>query len=100
VAANPGWDKPFEWDRSGAIFMSADRSFQGFTVIGVTPGAPAAEAGLMPGDVVVAVNGRPAAEFTLPEFRAMMTRDGTRVVLRIKRGEEVKEAAFKPRTLI
>ena len=31
---------------------------QGATIVGVVPGAPAAEAGLVPGDVIAAVAGR------------------------------------------
>jgi hypothetical protein len=97
---SPGWDRPIEWDRSGAVVMSADLTFKSFRVLGVIKGSPAAEAGLAAGDVITAVNGRPAGEFTLPQFREMLKRDGDRITLEVKRGEETREVTFLLRKLI
>jgi hypothetical protein len=97
---NPGWDRPFEWDGSGAVVMSADLTFQSFRVLGVIKGSPAAEAGLAAGDVITAVNGRPAGEFTLPQFRGMLKRDGDRITLEVRRGKEIRKVTFVLRTLI
>jgi serine protease Do len=46
---------------------------------------PAAEAGLQPGDVLIAVND--AEVDTLDEFREAVDKSGTTVALRIQRGE-------------
>jgi S1-C subfamily serine protease len=40
---------------------SASFGGQGATIVGVVPGAPAASAGLVPGDVIIAVAGRPVS---------------------------------------
>jgi serine protease Do len=48
-------------------------------------GGAAAEAGVQPGDVVIAVNGAPVA--TPAEFRVAVERAGATVALLIQRGE-------------
>jgi membrane-associated protease RseP (regulator of RpoE activity) len=54
------------YDRSG---MRIERETAGFRIISVSSGTPAAEAGLHLGDVIVAVDGRPASSITLPTLR-------------------------------
>ncbi len=54
------------YDRSG---VRIETEPAGFRVVSVAPGTPAAEAGLHPGDVIVAVDGRPASSITLPGLR-------------------------------
>ncbi len=55
-------------------------------VLGPLPGSPAFEAGLMPGDVLVSVDGRPIEGFTLDETVALIRGPkGTEVVLGVSR---------------
>lgn len=54
------------YDRSG---MRIETESAGFRLVSVAAGTPAAEAGLHPGDVIVAVDGRPASVITLPGLR-------------------------------
>ncbi len=100
LETRPGWDAPLDWDRSGMVVMTADASFKTFQVLGVAPGTPAAEAGLAPGDVIASIDGRPAGETTLPQFRKMLKNDGATVTLGIVRGEESKTVVLKLRKLI
>jgi predicted metalloprotease with PDZ domain len=51
------------YDRSG---MRIETGPTGFRVLSVAAGTPAAEAGLHPGDVIVAIDGRPASSISLP----------------------------------
>ena len=57
------------FDRSGAWL---NQSAQGFEVVDVTAGGPAAEAGLKVGDEITAVDGRPASRWFLSDLRARL----------------------------
>ena len=60
---------PFDldtYDRSG---LRIEANPAGFRVVSVSYGTPAAEAGLRPGDIILAVNGQPATSITLPSLR-------------------------------
>ncbi|MFL5381787.1 MAG: PDZ domain-containing protein [Longimicrobiaceae bacterium] len=59
-------------------------------VTGVEPNSSAARAGILPGDVLLAVNGRDARERGLFGQRVY----GTRYTLRIRRGTEERDIAF------
>lgn len=54
------------FDRSGMWINAGE---QAFDVVDVTPGGPAAAAGLQVGDRIVAVDGAPVASASLPDFR-------------------------------
>ncbi|HEV2651378.1 MAG TPA: PDZ domain-containing protein [Rhizomicrobium sp.] len=70
------------YDRAGVWFNLAQN---GFTVIDVTKGGPAATAGLMPGDIITAVDGKPNP--ALPDMRYRLRNDppGTVVSLTVMR---------------
>ncbi len=73
---------------------------QGASVIGVSPGGPAAEAGVATGDVIVAINGEattgPNASREVVEHMAGVKPD-TRVTLKVMRDGKVKEFQVTPR---
>jgi len=54
------------YDRSGMWINAGEQAFE---VVDVTPGGPAAAAGLQVGDRIVAVDGAPVASAGLPDFR-------------------------------
>jgi C-terminal processing protease CtpA/Prc len=54
-------------------------------------------AGVREEDVLVAIDGRPAAALTLEEVRAQLRREGEERVLTIKRGDERRRDAELPR---
>jgi hypothetical protein len=69
VAPSAGRPQPDAYDRSG---MWLRRVAAGFEVAGTVSGGPADEAGLHAGDVVVAVDGVPAAAVDLIALRARL----------------------------
>lgn len=81
---NANFGKPEAYDRAGVWI---ERGENGFEVIDVMQGSPAAEAGLKPGDVVVAVNGRSWTSIPLSALRAELSAAaGRRVRLTVAGG--------------
>ena len=74
-------------DRGG---MWLERGDDGFKVVDVVTGGPAATAGLKAGDVIVEVNGYPSAQLMLPAVREVLRAPpGARVKLKKADGNEV-----------
>ena len=91
---------PFAPTRSfGATLLSDGPDFTVFTVTGVTPGTPAEEAGLEVGDVITAVDGKPAADLRLADVRRLLLEDGAHRVLDVRRGEESVKLEFTVKVL-
>jgi S1-C subfamily serine protease len=87
------------FDRAGLWF---NLGHDGFDIVDVTKGAPADQAGLKSGDVIVGVDGTPASNLKLYEVRQRL-RDqapGTVVKFAVKRGSEAKDVAVTLRDLI
>jgi len=95
---NRDYGSPMDYDRSGMWINAAD---DGFVVKSVMPGGPADRAGLKVGDVITAVNGKPAAGLALSDLRRMLSHEapGTRVMVTLKRGKSVHTATFVLRTI-
>ncbi len=76
------------FDRAG---MWINNSAKGFEVVDVTKGSPAKKAGLMKGDVITAVDGKPANTVKLYELRQRLRDDapGTKVDFTLASGKTV-----------
>jgi S1-C subfamily serine protease len=76
---------------------------QGATIMGVSPGGPAAEAGLAAGDVIVALNG---AQITGPDAprqvvaRMVTVKPDSKVTLKVMREGKPKEFQVTPRASV
>jgi hypothetical protein len=92
-AAEP--NSPFEADMSGLHLTASGSDFRAIVVRRVFEGSPAALAGVREGDILVEVNGKPAAELDLPELRRMLKLDGQSVAFKIRRGSQSLELGFK-----
>ncbi len=94
------FNDPFELDMSGLGLASEGPTFTGLKVARVLPGTPAAEAGLRQGDELVAIDGRPAADFKLMAVREMLRQPDRRFELQVRRGAETVTAELRTRRLI
>jgi S1-C subfamily serine protease len=65
----------------------------GLILVGVQPESPAARAGLVLGDVLVAIDGQPLADLTQLHSQLTEERIGREVTLRILRGGEPRDVA-------
>ncbi|MBB4082129.1 serine protease Do [Brevundimonas lenta] len=92
---------PEAWEALGL-----PRDFKGANVESVTPGGPAARAGLQVGDMVVGVNGRPVSDSTEitrmvgavspgDTIRLDILRDGRRQTLNVRSGTRPSEAELR-----
>lgn len=92
--------EPDEFDMSGAALMSEEPGFTVIKVVRVRPDSPAANAGLQPQDVVIAIDGQPASNFNVNKLRRMFRMEGREYLLNVKRGEQLVEVKIKLRRLI
>ena len=87
------------FDRAG---LWINQSPEGFSVIDVTKGAPADQAGLKAGDIIVGVNGTPTASLKLYDLRKQLRDEapGTVVTFTVRRGDSQQTVPVTLRDLI
>jgi membrane-associated protease RseP (regulator of RpoE activity) len=87
------------FDRAGMWF---NRDAEGFKIVDVTARAPAEEAGLKNGDLIVAVDGKAATQLDLPDLRYRLRNDppGTVIKLSLRRHGEERQTSITLRDLI
>jgi len=82
------YSEPFEHDMAGAQFARTPGGR--LEIERVAPASPAAESGLVSGDVVVSIDGRACEALDHDEVRALLRREGRVAALRVEReGEEL-----------
>jgi hypothetical protein len=97
---NAQFGQAFEYDMSGAFLLAEGERFDAFRVHAVIAGSPAAEAGLVEGDRIVAIDGRAASGFSLQAIQALFRQDGTRHALQIERAGKKILLTLKLRRLV
>lgn len=82
------------------ITISLTEDESGFEIIKVNSGGPAEEAGLLAGDVIVAIEGQSTAGMSTTDARNLVRgEEGTKVTLTVRRGDEVLEPEVERRTV-
>ncbi|MFL6194275.1 MAG: aspartyl protease family protein, partial [Thermoanaerobaculia bacterium] len=96
---NADFAKPDTYDRAG-MWLNGEGDH--FKVMDVVNGGPAAEAGLHPGDEVLAIDGKSVRELSLPEVRTRFrtAAPGTKVVLEVRSGGEAKKVQIALREMV
>ena len=92
--------EPFESDMSGVVLTAEGLKLDAFTIFYVTENSPASEAGLRVGDVITAIDNKPASALALDDIREMFKQEGREHLLSIKRGEQAFKVKIKFRRLI
>lgn len=62
---------------------------RGIRICGVQSHWAAARAGLLEGDVILAIDGRPASDYGVERLRALFGGDGTVCLLTVRRGAKL-----------
>jgi hypothetical protein len=97
---NAHFKEPYEIDMSGLELVTKPDDFQVIQVKNVRAHSPAAEAGLQEGDTLVAIDGRPAANFDLNKLTGMFKQAGKKYLLTIRRGDKVIRAQLMMRRAV
>ena len=97
---NPAFNDPYEVAMSGILFGSNEEDCNESKVEGVEPNSPAAAAGLQPGDIITAVDGKAIKAISSDEFERLWLQNGKEIRLTIKRGTEILEKRMILKRLI
>jgi predicted aspartyl protease/outer membrane lipoprotein-sorting protein len=98
---NLHFKEPYEEDMSGmSLTPEKVNGTKLFRIRQVVANTPASEAGLQADDLITAIDGQPAAEFTEGHIERMFTQDGHEFALTVKRGEKLLQARLKLHRLI
>jgi hypothetical protein len=97
---NASFKEPFEVDMSGLELITKPDDLHQIQVKAVRAGFPAAAAGLLAGDTILAVDGRPASELDLDQLSKMFRQPDLQYELTVRRGHEVIMATLKLRRAV
>lgn len=93
--------EPYEEDMSGLALVPVGKGNQKvFKVQQVLANTPASDAGLHAGDLIIAIDGKPTADFTLNQIGKLFMEDGREVSLNVRRSSKLVETKLKLRRLI
>lgn len=90
MVLEPGrhYREAFAQDASG-LNLRFEAGSKQFKIHSVHKNSPAEEAGLRVGDLITAINGRPASAFSLAQVWQMFTRDGKKYTLTVRRDKKL-----------
>jgi hypothetical protein len=90
--------RPFPFDASGLILTA--RGPDTFRIAAVLPGSPADSAGLKPGDLLTAIDGKPTATMTLDNLRRLFQQSGKEYEVTYVRGGRKATATIALRAML
>ena len=99
LVPNGHFEEGFEYDMAG-VFLATSPGFDRFKVHKVIAESPCGEAGLIEGDIITAIDGRPAEKYSLEEVRQMFREEGRECTLDVEDGDRVRQVKIKMRRLI
>ena len=92
--------EPFESDMSGMVLEVKGRDFSTYRVARILDGSPASEAGLVKGDLLISVDGKPPAAVGLLEIYRQFEQEGREHSLEIMRKGQLLKISLRTRRLI
>jgi len=92
--------EPFEADMTGLVTSALPDSTRALEVLWLQDDSPATEAGIAPGDVIEAVDGRSIPELTPVAVREMFRKPEKTYRLTVRRGEARRDVMITTRRLI
>ncbi|HLX85464.1 MAG TPA: PDZ domain-containing protein [Terriglobales bacterium] len=88
------------YDGSGLRIRADPPDFHRFVVTRIVPESAAARAGILPGDVITSIAGRPARDVTLTELRDLLSRPDAHAALGIRHGDRQLQVELQLRPLL
>jgi len=95
---NSHFNESFEFNMTGIQFTRTEKG--NFKIDRVIPNSPASESGVKVDDIVIEINGHPAAEFTEDDLEQLLKKEGAEVTLGLSRGGKKVEISVRLRRLI
>ncbi len=96
---NSTFAAPYDHSTAGLSLVAEGNDYRTFRVRAVLENSPASEIGLQKDDVILSVNGHPAAEFTLSKLYDLFEKP-VPYKLTIRRGEQTLQLTLTPRRLV
>jgi membrane-associated protease RseP (regulator of RpoE activity) len=93
------FSEPFDRAFAGLSVAAEGADYRTFRVRQVLDDSPASEAGIRPGDVITAMDGKGASGLTLADIQQMLERPATYEVT-IRRGEQVVKTTLTPKKML
>lgn len=100
LESNARFAERSEYDMSGIRLRAEGKDFKTFKVQRIVENSPATDAGLQEGDIISAIDNKPANEYSLSQINQMFKLDGKEYLLSITRGKEKKQIRIKLRRLV
>ena len=97
---NGSLNDPFEADMSGLELVADGDDLATYIIDDLDPETPATEAGIKGGETLLAIDGRPASQFSLEEIRRMFMYDGREYDLTLKRDANTIHVKLRLRRLV
>lgn len=98
LVKNQRFDEPFEWDMSGLVLEPGTGDT--VTIAQVVTGSPAAEAGIVAGDRLLSLGGRPLVNRDMPDARELVRRDGAELEVGFVHGGAARSAKLRLKRMI
>lgn len=98
LEANSNFNSPSEYDMSGLNMRKGAGNY--LEVISVHPDSPADKKGILAGDLVITINGRPAVPYDAWKLRPILRQDGGKITLTVSRDGNESEISLVLRRLI
>ena len=90
------FDREFAFDKSGMTTLAVGPDLDQFYIVSVIKGAPADKAGILPGDLIVKINGKKSKRLTLDKLNKILSRKpGKQVRITLKRGDQEIKKKFE-----
>jgi C-terminal processing protease CtpA/Prc len=100
LTPNGSYGKPADYDESGLRIHAEGPAFHRFVIGRIVPQSPAAEAEIVPGDVIESIDKSSAEELTLTELRDRLCRPRARYSIGILRGNNHLRVPLRLRPLL
>lgn len=98
---NRRYKNEFEFDKSGLVIIASDYKLKKFTVHSVITNSPAMEAGILKGDEIKRINGKPIGFFNLEQINKLLRKkEGKKIKIVVKRDGQRLKFEFLLRKLI
>lgn len=101
LSPNKNYKEKFKYDKSGLVIAAGGSELKRIRILKVLEGTPAAQAGILKGDEIIAINGFPTSLLSLGSItRKLRGKTGKKIKLKILRGDSKVQYSFRLKELI